>query len=173
VFLGSTEMPVERDGYREVPVLIHDDAGAVADIYRAADLYLHAARSENFPISILEALACGCPVIATAVGGVPEQFASLALPMARPSSADPTLPPAGVLTPPRDAEAMALAIGTVLDAPDTAPRLAAGARTTAERLYGLDVQVRRYLDLYRELVAGAAPIDKGDAATDRSPAGRR
>jgi len=156
VFLGSTDLPIERDGYREIPVRIFGNPGAIADVYRAADLYLHAARSENFPISILEALACGGPVIATAVGGVAEQFASLALPMARPSLADPTLPPAGVLTPARDAEAMALAIAAVLDTPDTAAALAGGARATAERLYGIERQALRYADLYRALVDGRA-----------------
>jgi glycosyltransferase involved in cell wall biosynthesis len=152
VFLGSTDPPMEREGYREIPLRILDRPAAVADVYRAADLYLHAARSENFPVSILEALACGCPVIGTAVGGIAEQFAGLALPMSVPSLADPTLPPAGVLTPPRDAEAMALAITAVLDSPDTLRRLAAGARTTAERLYGIEQQASRYSDLYRSLV---------------------
>jgi len=45
------------------------DQRRVADYYRAADLYLHAARAETFPNTILEAMACGTPVIATAVGG--------------------------------------------------------------------------------------------------------
>jgi glycosyltransferase involved in cell wall biosynthesis len=40
----------------------------VAKYYNAADLYLHAAFSDNFPTSVLEALACGIPVVATAVG---------------------------------------------------------------------------------------------------------
>jgi glycosyltransferase involved in cell wall biosynthesis len=51
-----------------------DDVAKVAQYYQAADVFLHAAHSDNFPTSILEALACGKPVIATAVGGVPEQI---------------------------------------------------------------------------------------------------
>jgi glycosyltransferase involved in cell wall biosynthesis len=155
VFLGSTDPPVDREGYREIPVRILDDPAAVADVYRAADLYLHAARSENFPVSILEAMACGCPVIATAVGGIAEQFVGLELPMAVAGLADPTLPPAGVLTPAGDAQAMAQAMEAVLDTPATVHRLAAGARTTAERLYGRELQVGRYLDLYRDMLARA------------------
>jgi glycosyltransferase involved in cell wall biosynthesis len=156
VFLGSTDKPVERDGYRELPVRILDNPAAVADVYRAADLYLHAAHTENFSISILEALACGCPLIATAVGGIPEQFASLALPMAVPGLVDPGLPPAGVLTPQRDADAMALAIAAVLDTPGTLQRLAEGARATAERLYTVERQASCYSDLYRSLVDARA-----------------
>jgi len=44
----------------------------VAKYYQAADVYLHAAKAEAFGLVIIEALACGTPVIATNVGGIPE-----------------------------------------------------------------------------------------------------
>lgn len=50
------------------------DLHKVAAFYRAADVYVHATRADTFPTSILEAMACGTPVIATAVGGIPEQI---------------------------------------------------------------------------------------------------
>jgi glycosyltransferase involved in cell wall biosynthesis len=40
--------------------------------YRAADLYVHPARQENAPCTIQESLACGTPVLAFGVGGIPE-----------------------------------------------------------------------------------------------------
>ena len=40
--------------------------------YRAADLYVHPARMENAPCTIQESLACGTPVVAFRVGGIPE-----------------------------------------------------------------------------------------------------
>jgi glycosyltransferase involved in cell wall biosynthesis len=46
----------------------------LADYYRAADVYVHAARADTFPTTVLEALARGCPVASTAVGGIPEQI---------------------------------------------------------------------------------------------------
>lgn len=57
---------------RFVPYLTNPKA--VASYYQAADIYLHAAKADTFPNTILEALSCGTPVIATAVGGIPEQI---------------------------------------------------------------------------------------------------
>lgn len=50
------------------------DMKVIASYFQASDIYLHAARAENFPNVVLEAMACGTPVIATKVGGVPEQI---------------------------------------------------------------------------------------------------
>ncbi|MFN5964482.1 MAG: glycosyltransferase, partial [Pseudanabaena sp.] len=37
-------------------------------------VYIHAARADTFPNVVLEALACGTPVVATKVGGISEQI---------------------------------------------------------------------------------------------------
>lgn len=50
------------------------DEKAAAEAYRAADLYLHLAHQENAPCQIQEALACGTPVLAFSVGGIPEML---------------------------------------------------------------------------------------------------
>jgi len=49
------------------------DPNLVAGYYRAADVYAHAAKAETFPTVILEAMACGVAVVASSVGGIPEQ----------------------------------------------------------------------------------------------------
>jgi glycosyltransferase involved in cell wall biosynthesis len=51
-----------------------NDPIKVARYYQAADIYIHAARVDTFPNTIIEALACGTPVVATSVGGIPEQI---------------------------------------------------------------------------------------------------
>jgi glycosyltransferase involved in cell wall biosynthesis len=43
----------------------------MADLFRSADLMLNPSLADNMPISVLESLACGVPVVSTNVGGVP------------------------------------------------------------------------------------------------------
>jgi N-acetyl-alpha-D-glucosaminyl L-malate synthase BshA len=67
----ATEAEVERLGLGgDVQFLGKVDA--VADLLRAADLFLLPSSSESFGLSALEAMACGAPVVASDVGGVPE-----------------------------------------------------------------------------------------------------
>ncbi|MDA8990803.1 glycosyltransferase [Opitutales bacterium] len=51
---------------------IHDRS-EVVKYYQAADIYIHLANAENFPTTILEAMHCSLPVIASKVGGITEQ----------------------------------------------------------------------------------------------------
>ena len=61
-YLGTAEV-------RFIPY--QKDTNAVARFYQAADLYVHAAKADTFPNTVLEALACGIPVVGTNVGGIP------------------------------------------------------------------------------------------------------
>ncbi|MGN8158601.1 glycosyltransferase family 4 protein [Salinisphaera sp. RV14] len=74
---------------RFVGAVRHDD---LPGYFAAADVLMHAADREGMPNVLLEALACGCPIIATPVGGIPEIMTGL---------------PAGYLMASRDAGAMA------------------------------------------------------------------
>ncbi len=71
--VGASE-GTEKIGTSEIRYLPYQpDPKTIASYYRAADLYLHAANADTFPTVILEALACGTPVIATGICGIPEQ----------------------------------------------------------------------------------------------------
>ena len=87
----------------------------VLELLRAADLAVLSSRWENFPHALVEALAVGTPVVATAVGGVPE--------IVRDGEN-------GVLVPPGDPEAFAAGIRRALAERD---RLAAAAPASVER----------------------------------------
>ncbi|HSJ92776.1 MAG TPA: glycosyltransferase family 1 protein, partial [Gaiellaceae bacterium] len=88
------------------------DRPAVLRLFRAADASLLSSSWENFPHSVVESLAVGTPVIATAVGGVPE--------VVRDGEN-------GLLVPPDDPAALAGAIRAFVDDPALRDRLAAGA----------------------------------------------
>ncbi|MEM8782834.1 MAG: glycosyltransferase [Planctomycetota bacterium] len=48
------------------------DRSRLAEMYRVADFLFHAVKEDNCPLTVLEALACGTPVVAPRVGGIPE-----------------------------------------------------------------------------------------------------
>lgn len=64
----------ERFACEAIPFEYVSDADTMRDLYRAADVLLVASKMENLPNTIAEAKACGTPVIASAVGGIPEMI---------------------------------------------------------------------------------------------------
>jgi len=50
------------------------DKHDIAEVYQASDIYLHPSKADTYPSVILEAMSCGTPVIASDVGGIPEQI---------------------------------------------------------------------------------------------------
>jgi glycosyltransferase involved in cell wall biosynthesis len=141
VFLALGEdAPPERIGQAEVRFLSRPDPEFAATCYAAADVYVHAARADTFPNTILEALACGTPVVATAVGGIPEQVEDGRT---------------GLLVPLGDARALADGLTDLLS--DTHLRQRMGRCGVEEARIRFDVQRQAsdYLEWYSELVAEA------------------
>jgi glycosyltransferase involved in cell wall biosynthesis len=150
------EGPPERLGEAEIRFLpFQRERARVALHYQAADLYLHAARADTFPNAVLEALACGLPVAATAVGGIPEQVRSLeagAAPEGEVWAAHGAEEATGILTPPGDAGALAGAVGRLLADETLRERLGRNAAADARARFDLKRQVNEYLDWYREIL---------------------
>jgi len=105
--------------------------------YQAADVSVHPAKADTFPNVILEALACGTPVVATAVGGIPEQV-------------DDGI--TGFLTPAGDAQAMAARVQQLLADEAMRSRFSADAVKSARQRFDLEHQVEAYLAWYNEIV---------------------
>jgi glycosyltransferase involved in cell wall biosynthesis len=138
VCLGEARKP-ERIGEAEVQFIgYRKEPTTVARFYQAADIYLHGAKADTFPNVVLEALACGTPVVATAVGGIPEQVKNGVT---------------GFLVQPRDVKAMAEAIITLLTDDALRMRLGRNAAEDARRRFDLNRQAEAYLGWYQELVA--------------------
>ena len=70
--LGTEKKQIVDGKYYYEPFV--SDQKLLAEYYRAADVFIHAAHAEAFGKTITEAMACGTPVVATAVGGIPEQI---------------------------------------------------------------------------------------------------
>jgi glycosyltransferase involved in cell wall biosynthesis len=164
LFLALGEdAPPERLGGAEIRFLPSvADANHVADYYRAADLYVHAARADTFPNTVIEALACGTPVVATAVGGIPEQIVALddarlvgkdALALAGPSGAVGTAAIAtGCLVQIADAGSMARAVLTLLNETGLREQLSANAARDAAKRFDRMRMRDEYLTLYRAMI---------------------
>lgn len=112
----------------------------VAAYYQGADVYVHATLADTFPTTVLEALACGVPVVASRVGGVPEQVDELE------GRADAT----GLLVPPRDARALAAAVETLVEGRELRRRLGENAARTARARFDFRRVVDDYLAWYRD-----------------------
>jgi glycosyltransferase involved in cell wall biosynthesis len=133
------------------------DFGEVVRYYQAADLYLHSAAIDTFPLVVLEALACGLPVLATAVGGIPEQIKSLGpLGPVRNWKEFGEDEATGVLLPPKDPVAMASAVEKLLIHDHLRARLGRNAAQDARTRFSLETQVDRYLSWYAKMLANAA-----------------
>ncbi len=143
---------------RYVPPLAHH--ADMADYYRAADLYVHAARADTFPNTVIEALACGTPVVATAVGGIVEQVKSLAaLHAATSFESHETFAPdeaTGVLVDQADGPATANAVTAILRDNVLAKRLAHNAARDARQRFSLQRQADSYWSWYRQIVSQSA-----------------
>jgi glycosyltransferase involved in cell wall biosynthesis len=147
VALGDNGPP-ERIGKAEIRFIPRINSPVdVVSYYQASDLYLHAARADTFPRSVLEALACGTPVIATGVGGIPEQINSLNN-QSRCNGANAT----GIIVPRADPRAMAEGIETLLTNDILRQNLSENAIKDVSNRFDLTKQADCYLDWYRDIL---------------------
>jgi glycosyltransferase involved in cell wall biosynthesis len=141
VVLGTAESSSDN-GRAQMHFVTHvRDPLTVAKYFQAADVYVHPARADTFPVAVLEALACGTPVVASAVGGIPEQVEDERT---------------GYLTPIGDPAALAARVARLLDDERLRARLGDEAVRQARRQFDFERQVSAYLDWYHELVDEAA-----------------
>jgi D-inositol-3-phosphate glycosyltransferase len=117
----------------------------VADYYRAADLTVVPSYNESFGLVALESQACGTPVVAAAVGGLPTAVADDV---------------SGVLVDGHDPQQWAKVLADVLVTSDLRSRLAAGARPHAAK-FSWDRTTDRLLAVYGEAAASARGGRKG------------
>lgn len=135
---GELEREIEALGLGG-RVSILGTRGDVPRLLSAADVYVVSSVSEGMGQATMEAMAAGVPVVATAVGGLPELVRN---------------EETGVLVAPADPEALARGIRRVLSDVALARRLAGAARALVEREYSAERYLDRVEELYARLLRG-------------------
>lgn len=120
-------------------------AGEVPDVrprLQDADVFVLASLSEGMPVSILEAMAAGLPVVASGVPGLDEVVVD---------------GQTGFLTPPGDAAALAARLGQLVDDSSLRNALGKAGRARAEAYFSLPAWQEAHFSLYRSLLAAHRP----------------
>jgi len=139
---------VQRHGLNGVVRL----AGFVADVWpaiAAADVVCLPSKSEGMPNVLLEAMSAGKPIVASAVGGIPEAVASGRN---------------GLLVPPNSPHDLAAGIARLVGDAALARRVGEAARATIEQRFLAKDVVQRYEQLYRRLAACGGRLRSADDA---------
>jgi len=113
------------------------DRDAILEYYRRCDIFVAPTLYENLPTRVLEAMACGKPVVATNVCAIPEVITSGYN---------------GILVQPRSGEALANAINGLLQNRDLMKRMGRRARKSVAGKFDWDVNARKIAGLYEELI---------------------
>ncbi len=141
---GNTSEAVRaRAAALDVPVFWAGRRDDVERFLSLMDIAVSASHEEGFSNSILEAMACGRPLVATAVGGSPEQIVD---------------GQSGRLVPPRDPASLAGALDALLGDPVLRRELGRAARQAAEQKFSLSRLLREIEGLYRGLASSSSPL---------------
>jgi sugar transferase (PEP-CTERM/EpsH1 system associated) len=104
----------------------------------ALDVFVLSSDWEGMPNAVLEAMAAGLPVVATAIGGMPQLVVDGVT---------------GLLVPPRDPDALARAITRLLREPDLRHQMGQAGRERVKKRFTVERMVSKTEALYRELIA--------------------
>lgn len=108
----------------------------VPELLAASDIFTLSSAHEGLPVSIMEAMDAGLPVVATTVGGVPEAVADGV---------------SGILVPPHDPESLASALVAMATDPELRARMGTEAKTRATQ-FDIRTAVAEQQSAYAELV---------------------
>ncbi|TAE08495.1 MAG: glycosyltransferase [Bacteroidetes bacterium] len=109
----------------------------IAKAYNCADVFVVPSLEDNLPNTVMEAMACGVPVVAFKVGGIPDMIQDNEN---------------GLLVSPENSQELAKKINYLLENEEVRTRLGqAGFQTVRER-YTLTIQAENYINLYKKLL---------------------
>lgn len=123
----------------------------VPEVLASGDVFVLPSRTEAMPNAVIEAMAAGLPVVASAVGGIPELI-----------SPDRT----GLLVPPGNPVALAESVNQLMNDPGRAASLGRAARAFITREFGFGRMVSRFEELYLSAIEreADAPVPRAVGA---------
>lgn len=136
---GPVDSPLAVRLARNPAVRLVGETQNVRAVLHAADLFILPSRFEGISIALLEAMACGIPVVATDIPGNREALGDE--------------PEGGLLVPPGNREQLVDAVARLLSAPELRAEMARQARRRVERCFSLERSLDRHLELFREVMA--------------------
>lgn len=135
--LDSSRARVDQLGLNGV-VQIITGCSHPETIYHGLDVYVCTSETEGLSNVLLEAMACGKPVVATRVGGNPEAIQDEVQ---------------GILVPPCCPDATVAAVKRLIESPGLRHRMGTAGRTRVEQYFSLATMVRAHEQLYSELTS--------------------
>ena len=105
--------------------------------YSAADLFVFPTRADNLPLVLQESMACGTPMVSFDIGGVPDLVRHMVT---------------GYLAKPEDAKDFCKGIVMLLEDEQLRQTMSANCRTIAIAEYSLELQAKRYIELYKKIL---------------------
>ncbi|HVW22537.1 MAG TPA: glycosyltransferase family 4 protein [Opitutaceae bacterium] len=121
------------------------DTESLRAAYSAADVFVLPSLEDNFPNTMIEAMACGTPVVGFATGGIPDAVHDGAT---------------GLLAPTGDGAALAAQVRRVLAHQGLRRSLGCEARYLVEQEYNIHLHARRYATLYEQMLGEQAAVGR-------------
>jgi glycosyltransferase involved in cell wall biosynthesis len=138
VFVGDGPLREELQRQAGARVSFLGQRADVSELLAGFDVFVLPSNTEGMSIALLEAMAAGCPIVVTAVGGNVELIKHMQT---------------GLVVPPNDEAALRTAIERLLADPVLATRLGTAARAVAEKDHSVKAMTERYEELWRQLAA--------------------
>ncbi|UZE93504.1 MAG: glycosyltransferase [Candidatus Nealsonbacteria bacterium] len=112
------------------------DNNLISDIYNTSDIFCTTSLQDNFPTTILEAMACGIPIIGFKTGGIPEQVSE----------------DCGILIESRNVEELAEGIDELLSNNEKRNKFSLNCRRRVLENYSIEKFKEQYINLYKNLL---------------------
>ena len=138
IVTGSDAGPIPAGLRTRIHRGMQPQSDKLVALYRAADIFALPSRGDCMPQAVIEAIACGLPVVATRVGAIPEMV---------------TDGVNGYLVPARDPRALAEALGSLVKHPGRRHPMGRHSRVRAQQNFDADQNNRRIFGLMRRVAA--------------------